>query len=326
MRRHQHSALLAALAVAAFVLPAAPAFAQSWPTKPIRWLVPVAPGGATDVVARFLQNPVAKRLNGSIIVENRTGGAGMIATQAAVTAPPDGSTMALIYTSHAVNPVIQARMPYDSVKDIAPIAFFWRAQLAIAVPAASPFRSLADLIAAARAEPDRWAYGTGGVGTGAHLAGALFTDRAGIRLTHAPYRGAALALNDLLGGQVPVAVINVLSLPEHITAGRVRALAVTGAARSPVLPEVPTIAESGYAGYQATEWSGLIGPAGLPAEVVTRMNDAVNAELREPAVAEQYRKLGLEANPMSPQEFAAFLAAETAKYAELLRKSGIKAE
>jgi tripartite-type tricarboxylate transporter receptor subunit TctC len=231
--------------------------------------------------------------NTSIIVENRTGGAGMIATQAAVSSPPDGYTMALIYTSHAVNPVIQAKMPYDSMKDISPVAFFWRAQLAIAVLASSPFKSLGDLVKAAKAEPDRFVYGTGGVGTGAHLAGALFTDAADIKLNHAPYRGASLALNDLLGGQVPIAVINVLSLPEHIAAGRIRALAVTGAERSPVLPDVPTIAESGYPQYQATEWSGLVGPANLPPDVVSRMNTAVNEEIQSPAVAEQYRKLDL---------------------------------
>jgi tripartite-type tricarboxylate transporter receptor subunit TctC len=299
---------------------------QPWPAKPIRWLVPVAAGGATDVVARLLQEPVAKRLGTSIIVENRPGGAGIIATQAAVTAPPDGTTMALVFTSHAVNPAMQAKLPYDSSKDITPIAFFWRAQLAFSVLTESPLKSLADLIDAARKEPGRLAYGTGGVGTGAHLAAALLTDVANIKLTHAPYRGAAPALNDLLGGQVPILVSNVSALPMHIEAGRVRPLAVTGAQRSAVLPNVPTVAESGFPGYEATEWSGLIGAAHLPPDVAPTMNAAVNDAIREPAVAEQYRKMGLETIIMSPGEFRAFLDRETAKFSELIRKSGIRAE
>jgi tripartite-type tricarboxylate transporter receptor subunit TctC len=321
----QH-ALVALFGFAAIAAGASSADAQQWPNKPIRWLVPVAAGGATDVVARLLQEPVAKRLGTSIIVENRPGGAGIIATQAAVMAAPDGYTMTLIFTSHAVNPAMQPKLPYDSSKDITPIAFFWRAQLAVSVLVESPIKSLADLIDAARKDPGRLAYGTGGVGTGAHLAAALLTDVANIKLTHAPYRGAAPALNDLLGGQVPILVSNVSALPMHIEAGRVRPLAVTGAQRSAVLPTVPTVAELGYPSYEATEWSGLIGPANLPPEVASRMNAAINEAIQQPAVAEQYRKMGLETILMSPGEFRAFLDTETAKFSELIRKSGIKAE
>jgi tripartite-type tricarboxylate transporter receptor subunit TctC len=234
--------------------------------------------------------------------------------------------MGLVYTSHAVNPAMQSKLPYDSEKDVTPIAFFWRAQLAFSVRTDSPIKSLADLIAAARKDPGALTYGTGGVGTGAHLAGALFAAAASIKLAHAPYRGAALALNDLLGGQVPILVSNVLALPIHIEAGRVRALAVTGAQRSPVLPDVPTVAELGFPDYEATEWSGLIGPANLPPEVTPRMNAAINAAIGQPALAEQYRKMGLEMIAMSPSQLAAFLTTETAKYTDLIRKSGIKAD
>jgi len=314
------------LALAGLAADAVPARAQQWPSKPVHWLVPVAAGGATDVVARLLQEPVGRRLGTTIVVENRPGGAGIIATQATVTSAPDGYTMGLIFTSHAVNPAMQPKLPYDSVKDVAPIAFFWRAQLAFSVLTTSPLKSLHDLIAAAQKNPGALAYGTGGVGTGAHLAGALFTSVADIKLTHAPYRGAAPALNDLLGGQVPILVSNVLALPIHIEAGRVRALAVTGAQRSPVLPDVPTVAELGFPGYEATEWSGLIGPASLPPEVAPRMNAAINAALVEPAMAEQYRKLGLETILMSPGQFHAFLATETTKYSDLVRKSVIKSD
>jgi tripartite-type tricarboxylate transporter receptor subunit TctC len=324
LTRRQALATLTAVASQANVI--AGAQAQAWPSKPIRWLVPVAPGGATDIVARLLQGPVGKRLGGSIIVENRTGGAGIIATQAAVTSAPDGYTMALIYTSHSVNAAMHAKMPYDSLKDISPVAFLWRAQLAVVVPAASPIKSLTELIAYAKAHPGELTYGSGGVGTGAHLAGVLLTDAADIKLTHAPYRGAAPALNDLLGNQIPVLIVNVLALPVHIEAGRVRALAVTGAKRSPVLPDVPTVAELGYPAYEATEWSGIVGPAHLPSEVVSRMNGAINAEIQGPEMAEKYRQLGLETNTMSPKEFEAFLVSETKRFSELLRKSGFKAE
>jgi tripartite-type tricarboxylate transporter receptor subunit TctC len=302
------------------------AHAQQWPSKPIRWLVPVAAGGATDVVARLLQEPVGKLLGGTIVVENRPGGAGMIATQATVTSPPDGYTMALIYTSHPANAVMQAKLPYDSFKDITPVAFFWRAQLAFSVATDSPIKSFKELLETARRDPGSITYGTGGVGTGAHIAGAMFAEAAQIKLTHAPYRGAAPALNDLLAGQLPVLISNVSALPPHIETGRLRPLAVTGAQRSPVLPDVPTVAEFGFPGYQATEWSGLIGPANLPAEIVTRKNHAINAAIGQPAVAEQYRKMGLETLLMSPGEFKAFLETETSKFADVIRKGGIKSE
>jgi tripartite-type tricarboxylate transporter receptor subunit TctC len=318
--------LIVLLALTGMTVGSCSAQAQPWPSKPIRWLVPVAAGGATDVVARLLQEPVGRYLGATIVVENRPGGAGIIATQATVTSAPDGYTMGLVYTSHAVNPALQSKLPYDSTKDVAPIAFFWRAQLAFAVRTESPIKSLKDLIAAAQKDPGVLAYGTGGVGTGAHLAGALLTAVANIKLAHAPYRGAALALNDLLGGQVPILVSNVLTLPIHIEAGRVRALAVTGAQRSPVLPDVPTVAELGFPNYEATEWSGLIGPADLPPDVALRMNAAINAAIQQPALAEQYRKMGLEMIAMSPSQFQTFLTAEAAKYADLIRKGGIKSD
>jgi len=260
------------------------------------------------------------------VVENRPGGAGVIATQATVTSPPDGYTMGLIYTSHPANAVMQPKLPYDSFKDITPVAFFWRAQLAFSAATDSPIKSFQDLLDTARRDPGSITYGTGGVGTGAHIAGAMFAEAAQIKLTHAPYRGAAPALNDLLAGQLPVLISNVSALPPHIETGRLRPLAVTGAQRSPVLPDVPTVAEFGFPGYQATEWSGLIGPANLPAEIVTRMNRAINAAIGQPAVAEQYRKMGLETVLMSPGEFKAFLEAETSKFADVIRKGGIKSE
>lgn len=326
MHDMRHPIRVALLGASVLVALSSAAHAQQWPSKPIRWLVPVAAGGATDVVARLLQEPVGKLLGGTIEVENRPGGAGVIATQATVTSPPDGYTLALIYTSHPANAVMQPKLPYDSFKDITPVAFFWRAQLAFSVATDSPIKSFQDLLDIARRDPGSITYGTGGVGTGAHIAGAMFAEAAQVKLTHAPYRGAAPALNDLLAGQLPVLISNVSALPPHIETGRLRPLAVTGAQRSPVLPDVPTVAELGFPGYQATEWSGLVGPAHVPAEIVTRMNQAINAAIGQPAVVEQYRKMGLETVLMSPGEFKSFLEAETAKFAEVIRKGGIKSE
>ena len=326
MNDMRHLALIVLLGASCLVALSPAAHAQQWPSKPIRWLVPVAAGGATDVVARLLQEPVGKLLGGTIVVENRPGGAGVIATQATVTSPPDGYTMGLIYTSHPANAVMQPKLPYDSVKDITPVAFFWRAQLAFSVATDSPIKSFQEFLETARKNPGSVTYGTGGVGTGAHIAGAMLAEAAQVKLTHAPYRGAAPALNDLLAGQLPVLISNVSALPPHIETRRLRPLAVTGAQRSPVLPDVPTVAELGFPDYHATEWSGLIGPAQLPAEIVTRMNHAINAEIGQPGVAEQYRKMGLETVLMSPGEFKAFLDAETSKFADVIRKGGIKSE
>jgi tripartite-type tricarboxylate transporter receptor subunit TctC len=221
---------------------------------------------------------------------------------------------------------MQPKLPYDSFKDITPVAFFWRAQLAFSVATDSLIKSFKELLETARKNPGSVTYGTGGVGTGAHIAGAMLAEAAQIKLTHAPYRGAAPALNDLLAGQLPVLISNVSALPPHIETGRLRPLAVTGAQRSPVLPDVPTVAEFGFPDYHATEWSGLIAPAHVPPEIVTRMNQAINAAIGQPAVAEQYRKMGLETVLMSPGEFKAFLEAETRTFADVIRKGGIKSE
>ena len=314
-----------ALAAAAMLFTQLPASqAQQWPAKPIRWIVPVAPGGATDATARLLQEPVSKILGQPIVVENKPGGAGTIATEAAVRSPPDGYTFGIVYTSHAGNPALLGSLPYDSVKDITPVAFFWRAYLAFAVHPDVPVKSLAELIDRAKKAPGTVAYATGGVGLAAHFAGARLEQEAGIKMTHTPYRGGGPALTDVLGGHVPVLVANISLVAPHVESAKIRVIAVTSPGRSPLLPNVPTVAESGFPGYQVSEWFGFIGPAGLPDEIVQKMNAAINEAARRPDIAEQIQKMGIVTNLGTPAAFKDILAEETRITTEVIRKGNIK--
>ena len=300
--------------------------AQDWPTRSIRWIVPVSPGGATDVSARIVQDPVSKLLGQQIIVENKPGGSGIIATQAAVSAPPDGYTIALIYTSHATNPSMQKSLPYDSNKDITPVAFFWRAPLAISVHPDQPYKTLQDLIKAAQGAPGQIPIATGGVGTGAHLASELFQRAAGIKLRHIPYKGAAPATADVIAGHTPVLASNASVPGGQVKPGQLRPLAVTGSERSPLLPEVPTIAELGYPGFESYEWIAFAGPAGMPKQATEKLNRAITEAIKQPEVAARFKDMGLEHVPMSPEEFRLYLVRETEKLTEIIREAKITAD
>ncbi len=298
--------------------------AQAWPSKPIRLVVPVAPGGATDVTARLLREPLSKALGVPIIVENKAGGAGVIATEWVVHSPPDGYTFATVYTSHAGNPALLESLPYDSIKDITPVAFVWRAYLAFSVNKDVPINNFAELVARAKEQPGKLSYATGGVGQASHFAGARLEQMAGIKLTHVPYRGAGPALLDVLGGHVPILVSNIsVAAPEAAT-GRLRPLAVTSPERSPIFPDVPTVAESGFPGYQISEWFGVIGPAGLPDDIVNRMNKAINDAARAPEVVEKFNAMGLVATLTTPAGFKDILAEETEATTDIFRKGNIK--
>lgn len=317
---------LAAVLVTAFALPFAigSAMAEDWPTKPIRWIVPVSPGGATDATARIIQEPVSKILGQPIVIENKPGGAGTIATQDVVQSDPDGYTFGLIYTSHAANPSLLDRVPYDSEKDVTPVAFFWRAWLAFSVYKDVPIGSVQDLIAVSKEKLGSIAYATGGVGQASHLAGAAFEQAAGITMSHAPYKGAGPALNDLLAGHVPMMISNISVVEPHLKSGAIRVIAVTAPERSSIMPNVPTIAEAGFPGYEASEWIGFVGPANLPPAIAEKMNAAIWQAMQEPAVAERFQKMGLAPTKMSPTEFAQFLKDETKKMADVIQKAHIK--
>jgi len=302
------------------------AHAETWPSKPIRLVVPVAPGGATDAIARLLQEPISKALGVPGIVENKPGGAGVIATEWVAHSAADGYSFAMVYTSHAGNPALLQSLPYDSVKDITPVAFVGRAYLAFAVNKDVPINSLAELIARAKAAPGKLSYANGGVGQASHFAGARLEQVADIKLTQVPYRGAGPALSDVLGGHVPILVSNISVAAPDVATGRLRPLAVTSPQRSPILPDVPTVAESGFPGYQVSEWFGFVGPAGLPDDIVNRMNKAINDAAGTPDVVARFDAMGLVVTLTTPSGFADILAEETRVTTEIVRKGNIKTQ
>src|SRR5882672_2719735 len=275
-------------AYAAFVLAflVSAATAQDYPAKPIKLIVPFPPGGGTDISARTLANKVSESAKWTFVIENKPGAGGNLGVEQAVRSPADGYTLVIGQTSNlAINPALYAKLPYDPLKDLLPIALIVSAPVVLVVAASSRYQSLADLLAAAK--DGTVTYASPGNGTVSHLAGELLQRAAGVRLTHVPYKGAPPALTDTLGGQVQSFVSSVPSALGHIKTGRLRALAVTSAKRSAEMPDVPTIAESGYPGFEANTWYGLLAPAGTPAPVVARLNAAANRVLAMPDVRQR---------------------------------------
>jgi tripartite-type tricarboxylate transporter receptor subunit TctC len=302
-----------------------PAMAQQqpWPTKPVRLIVPVAPGGATDATARLLQQPLADLLGQPIVIDNRPGAGGIVATEGMVRAG-DGHTFAIVNSPHAANIAMRPKLPYDTLKDTTAIAFLWRAPSAISVNPSVPATTLQELIARSRSTP--LPYGTPGVGFSMHLAGELLRLTSNAAIDHVPYRGAGPALNDALGGQIPMVISNVASSAPHVQAGRLRALAVTGATRSPLLPQVPTVAEQGLAGFDVTEWLVAIVPTTTPADVKARLHDAIRAVMARPDIAERMTAQGLEMEPMKADEVQAFVVREVEKLGRIIRSANIRPE
>ncbi|WP_135466518.1 Bug family tripartite tricarboxylate transporter substrate binding protein [Crenalkalicoccus roseus] len=312
---------LAALAL----LPAA-AVAQppsAWPARPMRLIIPFPPGGSTDLLARLLADRLAHHLRQNVVAENRAGAAGSIAAELATRAEPDGHTLFFGTVGTAsINMHIYPRLPYRP-EDLAPVALWADLPNVIVVAHHSPIRSLAGLIEAARARPGELSYASAGSGTTLHLSGELLKAMAGVDLLHVPFRGGNDSMNQVLGGRVDLAFNNLPTAIGLIRSGELRALAVTGAERSPALPEVPTVAEL-LPGYEATSWFGLQVPAGTPAPIVARLNAVVNAALAEPATVERITMAGARPRGGTPEEYAAFIRAETAKWAEVVRRSGAR--
>ncbi|MEG1771242.1 MAG: tripartite tricarboxylate transporter substrate binding protein [Comamonas sp.] len=304
------------------------AFAQSsWPAKPIKLIVPFPPGGGTDATSRLIAEKFTVLNQWTVIVENRPGAAGNIGLDAVAKAQPDGYTIGMGQASNlSINPALYAKMPFDPLKDFTPIVEIAVQPVVLVVRADSPFRTLADFIKAAKAKPGDFSIAHAGNGTVGHLAGEMLARRAGIEVLQVPYKGAGPAMNELLGGQVQLYFGNSVSVMSQMNSGRVRALAVSSAQRLPVIGQVPTVAEQGYAGFDATTWLGLVGPAGMPAEVVARVNKEVGAMLARKDVQD---KLAFEGNiPVTgtPQQFAAFIKAEHTKWGNLIREANIKLE
>ena len=314
-----------ALMVAALpaVLWAPPALAI-YPERIVRIIVPFAPGGGTDVVARTLAHEMEKDLGTSVIIENKPGAGTIVGTQAVAVSKPDGYTLLMGTFANAVNPSLHAKLPYDPHKDFVPVALIARSFNIVVVNPKSSLHSIADLIAAAKANPGRMTFGTFGAGTSAHLAGELFKDMARVNLTAVPYKGAAPGITDLIGGQIDVMFTTVASAAALIESGQLRAIAVTSAGRSPAFPQLPTVAEAGVPGYAAATWTGVIAPAGVPRPIVDKLNLAINRAMTSDAFREKFAKTGDEPGGGTPEDFALAIKTDSAKWGDLIKRAGIK--
>jgi tripartite-type tricarboxylate transporter receptor subunit TctC len=306
---------------------AALAHAQRYPAKPIHLIVPFPPGGGNDTVARAIAQQVGPDLGQPVVIDNRPGAGGSVGAELAAKAPPDGYTLFLAGVgSHVVNPNLHARLPYDPVKDFAPITLLASAPSVLVVNPAVPARTVAEFTAYARAHPGKLNYASNGNGSAAQLAAAMYESMANVRMVHVPYKGIAPALTDLLSGEVQLMFGTVVALVPHIQAGKLRALAVTSRSRSALLPDVPTLAESGVPEYEAGSWYGVMAPAGTPREIVERLHDAIVSALREPEVSKRLAAEGAIVIGSTPEEFGAHLKAELARVGKVVRAAGIRIE
>jgi tripartite-type tricarboxylate transporter receptor subunit TctC len=320
IRGRVHAALwLAAVATGlATALASADASAQAFPTRTVRIVVPFPAGGTTDILARQLAAGLAQRWNQAVVVENRGGASGTIFSTELARTVPDGYTLMLTATHHVINPGLYRNLPYNTRTDFTPIAEVAAVPNVLLVNPEFPPKSVVELIAYAKANPGKVNFGSSGVGGANHLSGELFKSMAGVDMVHIPYKGAAPALNDLLGGQIPVMFDSVPGVIGQIKAGKLRALGVTSLARSPALPNVPTIDEAGLKGFEATAWFGLYAPGRMPAELVQKLSTDVLAVLQSPAVRAQYAEQGAEAGAMTQPQFAAFVASELDKWSKVI--------
>ncbi len=306
-----------------------PAIAQTdaWPSKPLRVIVPFPAGGGTDIVARDVTQKMSVTTKWTFVIDNKPGSGGNLGIDTAAKAPADGYSLVIGQTSNlAINPSLYSKLPYDPIKDLTPIGLIGNAPLVLVVPTDSPFKTLGDVIKAAKAQPGFINYATSGNGTVAHLATELLQREAGIKLTHIPYKGATQGINDVIGGQVQLYMSSVPTLLGHIKNGKLRPLAVTAAKRTDDLPQTPTVAESGYKGFEAVTWFGLLGPAKLPASVVRTANTELNKALNSPDLRKKLEDQGLNVTSSSSEEFAKLIKADIAKWAPVVKDSGAKAD
>ncbi len=311
---------------AALLLTTTAAHAQTWPAKPVRLVVPFPAGGGTDAIAREVVNKLGTS-GYTVVVENKPGSGGNLGVDSVAKAQPDGYTFVVGQTSNlAINPSLYAKLPYDPVKDLTPVSLVASAPLALVVGASSPYKSLADLIKAAKANPGSINYATSGNGTVAHLATEALQKEAGIKLVHIPYKGAAQGATDVISGQVQVYVSSIPTLIGHIKNGKMRALAVTSAQRADDLPQVPTVAEAGYKGFDAVTWFGVLGPAKLPKDVVAKFNADINKALKDPDLQKRLGDQGADVAGSSPEQFAQLIRDDMARWGRLVKESGAKVD
>lgn len=306
-----------------------PAIGQTdqWPNKSIRVIVPFPPGGGTDIVARDVTQKMSVTTKWTFVIDNKPGSGGNLGIDTAAKAPADGYSLVIGQTSNlAINPSLYSKLPYDPIKDLTPIGLIGNAPLVLVVPTDSPFKTLGDVIKAAKAQPGFINYATSGNGTVAHLATELLQREAGIKLTHIPYKGATQGINDVIGGQVQLYMSSVPTLLGHIKNGKLRPLAVTAAKRTDDLPHTPTVAESGYKGFEAVTWFGLLGPTKLPTSVVNAANTELNKALNSPDLRKKLEDQGLNITPSSSDEFGKLIKADITKWTQVVKDSGAKAD
>ena len=316
---------LLCLAAAAIAAPS-PAWAQAYPAHPVRAIVPFPPGGATDIVARPIVQELSKRLGQPFIVENVPGASGDIGTAKAAKAAPDGYTLLFAYSSHVVNLSLFDKVPYDPVRDFAPITLAAASPAVLSVHPAFPARTLDELIALIKANPGKYTYASGGTGTQPHLAAEQLRLSLGLDLAHVPYNGGGPALVSMIGGHTPIGFTTLPPTVPHIKSGKLRALGIAGAKRSQSVPEVPTMAEAGYPDVEGDTWVGVFAPAGTDKQIVALLNREIAGILSQPAMKERLADLGYEPVGNKPDEFAAQIRTEIAKWANLIRSAGIKAQ
>ncbi len=302
----------------------AAARAQTYPSRPIRYIVPQAPGGSSDTLARIVTQRVSDGLGQQLVVDNRPGATGIIGAEVVARANPDGYTLLQVATSHATNPAMLAKLPYDTARDFAPVSLLsQQPNIWLAHPSV-PVRNIKELIAYAKARPREVNFASSGTGGSQHLAGELLKSMTGIEMTHIPYKGSPPALVDVLAGRVPLMSSTMPPALPHIKSGKVRAIAVTSAKRSPVVPEVPTVAESGVPGYEAIAWQGLVAPAGTPNAVISRINAEFVKALKQPDIAAKLNDQGFETVASTPEWFTQYIKSEITKWSKVIKAAGIK--
>lgn len=312
--------------VAALAIPLA-GLAQGYPDKPIRLIVPFAPGGVTDTSGRVIAEGLGRRLGQQVVVENKAGASGNIGTASVAAAPADGYTLVLAFDgTMVINPHVFAKIPFDTLKDFAPVGKIGDATLIIVSHPSFPGKTLKELIDISKKDPKGASYGTSGIGGTPHIAGELLNLRAGAKLVHVPYKGGGQAMSDALGGNVPLVYTAVAGAIKHVEAGKLHAIAVSSRTRSPSLPNTPTFIEAGVPDFEASSWVGILAPAGTPRPVIDRLNKELNALLTSPEVVERLAKLGIVATPGTPEQFGEQMKADLAKYGPVVKAAGIKAD
>lgn len=319
--------VLAALAALLCAVAPPAALAQSWPSKPVRIIVPHAPGGVTDVVTRTVAQPLSEALGQPVVVDNRPGAAGLLGTEVAATAAPDGYTLLMFVDTNTIFPSTVKSLRHDPAKSFAPITILGRGAHVLVAHPSLPVETLQDLVRYAKAHPRELSYASPGTGSPQHLGVEIIKSAAGLDMVHIPYKGGGQAIVDVVGGQVKLGILGMAPALPHIKSGRLKALAVTGATRSKVLPDVPTVAESGFPGFETGQWQGIVAPAGTPAAVITRTHDELLKIMRQPAIAEKLASIGMDTTTSAtPEDFARMLQDELKRWPEVVKAAGIQAE